>query len=68
MAAFEGFVGLRPVTPLPRHFKGASSDSLVAAGSVKTVENYREHIKAKLRLRTSSELVRYAVRWELESG
>jgi DNA-binding NarL/FixJ family response regulator len=34
--------------------------------SVKTVENHREHIKAKLKLRTSSELVRYAVRWELE--
>ena len=36
--------------------------------SVKTVENYREHIKAKLRLQTSSELVRYAVRWEIEGG
>ena len=34
--------------------------------SVKTVENHREHIKAKLKLRTSAELVRYAVRWELE--
>jgi DNA-binding NarL/FixJ family response regulator len=34
--------------------------------SIKTVENYREHLKAKLKLRTSSELVRYAVRWELE--
>jgi DNA-binding NarL/FixJ family response regulator len=34
--------------------------------SVKTVENHREHIKAKLKLRSSSELVRYAVRWELE--
>jgi len=36
--------------------------------SVKTVENHREHIKAKLKLRTSAELVRYAVRWELESS
>jgi DNA-binding NarL/FixJ family response regulator len=36
--------------------------------SVKTVENHREHIKAKLKLRTSAELVRYAVRWELEGG
>jgi DNA-binding NarL/FixJ family response regulator len=36
--------------------------------SVKTVENHREHIKAKLKLRSSSELVRYAVRWDLESG
>jgi DNA-binding NarL/FixJ family response regulator len=34
--------------------------------SVKTVENHREHIKAKLKLRSSAELVRYAVRWELE--
>jgi len=34
--------------------------------SIKTVENHREHIKAKLKLRSSSELVRYAVRWELE--
>lgn len=36
--------------------------------SVKTVENHREHIKAKLKLRTSAELVRYAVRWEIEGG
>jgi DNA-binding NarL/FixJ family response regulator len=36
--------------------------------SIKTVENYREHIKAKLQLRSSSELVRYAVRWELEGN
>jgi DNA-binding NarL/FixJ family response regulator len=36
--------------------------------SVKTVENHREHIKAKLKLRSSSELVRYAVRWELDNG
>ena len=34
--------------------------------SIKTVENHREHIKAKLKLRSSAELVRYAVRWELE--
>jgi DNA-binding NarL/FixJ family response regulator len=36
--------------------------------SVKTVENHREHIKAKLKLRSGPELVRYAVRWELEAG
>jgi DNA-binding NarL/FixJ family response regulator len=36
--------------------------------SVKTVENYREHIKAKLKLQSSSELVRYAVRWNIEHG
>ena len=36
--------------------------------SVKTVENHREHIKAKLKLRTSTELMRYAVRWELEGS
>ena len=36
--------------------------------SIKTVENHREHIKAKLKLRTSAELVRYAVRWELEGN
>ena len=34
--------------------------------SVKTVENHREHIKAKLHLKTSAELVRYAVRRDLE--
>ena len=34
--------------------------------SVKTVENYREHLKSKLNLKSSAELVRYAVRWELE--
>ena len=34
--------------------------------SIKTVENYREHLKAKLKLKTSAELVRYAVRWEIE--
>jgi DNA-binding NarL/FixJ family response regulator len=36
--------------------------------SVKTIENHREHIKAKLKLRSSAELVRYAVRWELEGN
>jgi DNA-binding NarL/FixJ family response regulator len=36
--------------------------------SVKTVENHREHIKAKLKIRTSAELIRYAVRWEIEGG
>ncbi len=36
--------------------------------SVKTVENYREHLKTKLKLQTSSELVRYAVRWDIEDG
>ncbi len=36
--------------------------------SIKTVENYREHIKSKLNLRTGPELVRYAVRWEIEQG
>lgn len=36
--------------------------------SVKTVENYREHIKAKLKLQSGSELVRYAVRWTIEDG
>ena len=36
--------------------------------SVKTVENYREHLKAKLKLQSSSELVRYAVRWDIEDG
>jgi DNA-binding NarL/FixJ family response regulator len=34
--------------------------------SIKTVENYREHLKSKLNLKSSAELVRYAVRWELE--
>jgi DNA-binding NarL/FixJ family response regulator len=34
--------------------------------SIKTIENYREHLKSKLELKNSAELVRYAVRWELE--
>lgn len=34
--------------------------------SIKTIENYREHLKTKLELKNSSELVRYAVRWEIE--
>jgi DNA-binding NarL/FixJ family response regulator len=31
--------------------------------SVKTIEAHRVHIKEKLRLKTATELVRYAVRW-----
>lgn len=34
--------------------------------SVKTIETYREHIKSKLNLAKSSELIRHAVRWQLE--
>ncbi len=34
--------------------------------SVKTIENYREHVKAKLSLRNSTELIRYAIIWVLE--
>jgi DNA-binding NarL/FixJ family response regulator len=34
--------------------------------SPKTVETYREHIKAKLNLKNSNELVRHAVKWELD--
>ena len=34
--------------------------------SIKTVETYREHIKAKLGLAKSSELVRHAVRWQFD--
>lgn len=34
--------------------------------SVKTIETYREHIKAKLNIRTSTELVRHAVQRQLE--
>jgi len=36
--------------------------------SRKTIETYREKIKAKLRLRNSNELLRYATRWVLENG
>jgi DNA-binding NarL/FixJ family response regulator len=36
--------------------------------SVKTVENHREHIKAKLNLHSGSELVHFAVRWHIEGG
>jgi len=31
--------------------------------SVKTIDSYREHLKLKLKPRTSSELVRYAIQW-----
>lgn len=34
--------------------------------SVKTIETYREHIKAKLNIKTSTELVRHAVQRQLE--
>ena len=34
--------------------------------SIKTVESYREQIKAKLHLKTASQLVRYAVQWTLQ--
>ncbi len=34
--------------------------------SVKTIQTYREHIKTKLNLSKSSELVRHAVRWQFE--
>lgn len=36
--------------------------------SVKTIETYRENIKAKLNLSNSSELVRHAVQWMLEKS
>jgi len=34
--------------------------------SVKTIDSYREHLKLKLNLGTSSELVRYAIQVEQE--
>ena len=34
--------------------------------SVKTVETYRENLKAKLGLKNSAELSRHAVQWALE--
>jgi DNA-binding NarL/FixJ family response regulator len=36
--------------------------------SVKTIETYRESIKAKLSLKSSTELTRHAVQWVLEAG
>lgn len=36
--------------------------------SVKTIETYREHIKAKLNIKTSTELVRHAVQRQLENN
>ncbi len=36
--------------------------------SVKTVETYRENLKAKLNLKNSAELSRHAVQWVLERG
>jgi len=35
--------------------------------SVKTIETYRESIKAKLNLASSTELTRHAVQWALET-
>jgi PAS domain S-box-containing protein len=35
--------------------------------SVKTVENFREHIKNKLNLKTSSDLLRYAIQWMIDN-
>jgi DNA-binding NarL/FixJ family response regulator len=35
--------------------------------SAKTVEAHREHIKQKLKLKTSSELLRYAIEYKLQS-
>lgn len=34
--------------------------------SVKTVESYREHIKRKLRISTSAQLMRHALQWTLQ--
>lgn len=34
--------------------------------SVKTVESYREHIKTKLRISTSAQLMRHALQWTLQ--
>jgi DNA-binding NarL/FixJ family response regulator len=31
--------------------------------SVKTIDSYREHLKVKLSLASSAELVRYAIQW-----
>ncbi len=36
--------------------------------SVKTIETHRDHMKAKLGLRTTNELLRHAVQWVLENG
>ena len=36
--------------------------------SIKTIETYREHIKAKLGLKNSAELGRHATQWALENG
>ncbi len=36
--------------------------------SVKTVETYREKIKAKLSLKNGSELTRHAIHWAMRKG
>ena len=36
--------------------------------SVKTVEAHRANIKAKLKLKSASELIRFAVRWSESQG
>jgi DNA-binding NarL/FixJ family response regulator len=34
--------------------------------SIKTIETYRQHLKRKLKLKNSTELVRHAVKWQVE--
>jgi DNA-binding NarL/FixJ family response regulator len=34
--------------------------------SIKTIETYRQHLKRKLKLKNSTELVRHAVKWQME--
>lgn len=36
--------------------------------SVKTIETHREHIRSKLRIKSSAELMRHAVQWVLENA
>lgn len=36
--------------------------------SVKTIETYREHLKAKLNLKNGPELTRFAIEWSLQQG
>jgi DNA-binding CsgD family transcriptional regulator len=36
--------------------------------SSKTIDTYREHLKHKLRLANSAELVQHAVQWVLEGA
>ena len=36
--------------------------------SIKTIDTYRENIKGKIGVKSSHELARFAVQWQVENG